>query len=113
MRRAIWLSCVLLVSLLAGGCVPHAGITGGDRSSWIGGLIGINSGGIAGSHADIHVICGQGGFLAGGLVGLHRGRIVSSSAAGNVSGADKAFHLGGLVGMSLGMIFYRIVYNGS
>lgn len=83
-------------------CSASGSITGGDHSSWLGGLIGINAGGITGSRTDVHVACGVGGFLVGGLTGLHRGRIINCSATGSVSGGNNAFHLGGLVGMSLG-----------
>jgi len=68
-----------------------------DRSANPGGLVGLNHGTIAASHAA----CDVNGIWAGGLVGRNFGTITDSYADGTVNGYNC---LGGLVGWNFGTI---------
>ena len=74
-------------------------VTSGEgMADSIGGLIGINSGTIANSSADVKVF---GPSAVGGLVGTNYGSIENSIATGGAAGNNS---VGGLVGYNLGSI---------
>jgi subtilisin family serine protease len=68
----------------------------GNDAVYVGGLIGVNIGGITGSYATGNV---TGGSSTGGLVGGNlTGTITNSYATGNVSGGGTEAAVGGLIG---------------
>ena len=77
------------------------------RSTGIGGLVGLNEGGISASHATGKVTGSERsgeytGEITGGLVGSNQGGTIGASyATGTVRGEN---HIGGLVGWSSGII---------
>ena len=85
-----------LVGINVGGVLTNSQADGtAQGSDYVGGLVGLNRGRISASHAKGNVI--SDGSYGGGLVGAneHEGRTVDSQASGAVSGN---LYVGGLVG---------------
>ena len=85
-----------LVGINIGGVLTNSQADGtAQGSDYVGGLVGLNRGRISASHAKGNVI--SDGSYGGGLVGAneHEGRTVDSQASGAVSGN---LYVGGLVG---------------
>ncbi|MBL7190001.1 MAG: rhodanese-like domain-containing protein [Phycisphaerae bacterium] len=92
----------LFAQLSSGAMISNVGLEAVDvngAGSYVGGLVGSNSGSIAASYSTDTV---TGNMSVGGLVGENRGSITSSYSTGTVTGN---MHVGGLAGYnSLGSI---------
>ncbi len=85
--------------------IRNVGLLGGSVTGfgWVGGLMGLNSGGTVNNTYNTGSVSGSG--YVGGLVGFSAGGSISNShATGNVNGSSNAGGLGGLVGESSGTI---------
>ena len=92
-----------LVGHLQSGEIKSSSSIGDIRSghSWIGGLVGLNSGNISQSWASGNA---SGLVKIGGLVGHNTGNISQSWASGNAYGTGSGGEIGGLVGLNTGNI---------
>jgi filamentous hemagglutinin family protein len=83
----------------AAAVIRNVGLLGGSVTGfgWVGGLMGLNSGGTVNNTYTTGSVSGSG--YVGGLVGVSAGgTITNSHATGNVNGSSAAGGLGGLVG---------------
>ena len=93
----------------SGGQIKNLGlidvsITGGDNSSSLGGLVGLNyNGTISNCYSTGTVTGGSGSEYLGGLVGLNYGTISNCYSTGAVSGGNSG-DLGGLTGYNHGTV---------
>ena len=87
-------------------CYAGGSVTGGDYSTGVGGLCGVNSGTISDCHATASVSGGEGASFLGGLCGANavEGTILNCYAMGSVTGGDYSGALGGLCGDNWGTI---------
>ena len=83
-------------------------VTAATGSNFLGGLVGLNYGGIENSYATGAVSGTSGGSRVGGLVGVNSGLISNSYAKGTVIGSSAVSgptgYIGGLVGQNDSMI---------
>ena len=82
-------------------CFASGAVTGGEHSSYIGGLCGLNKGTIKNCHAQVEVNAGANTSYIGGLTGCNFfGSITDSFAAGKVTGSYSSSEVGGLAGLN-------------
>ncbi len=77
-------------------CFATGNITGGNDSSWLGGLAGGNGGVINNCFATGNVTGGNDSYVLGGLVGGNKGDISNCYSTGDVNGQN---NIGGLAGI--------------
>ena len=80
-------------------CYSTGTVTGGSGSEYLGGLVGLNYGTISNCYSTGAVSGGNSGAL-GGLTGYNHGTVSNCYSTGNVSGGDNSVELGGLVGLN-------------
>ena len=81
----------------------YGNVTGTGDNSIVGGLVGLNGGGIVSSSAAGKVLGTSESYL-GGLVGINIGLVQDSTASGTVTGSGVHNFAGGLVGLNFGNI---------
>ena len=85
-------------------CYSTGTVTGGNNSGGLGGLAGSNDSNIGNCHSTAAVTGGDGAGDLGGLVGSNWGSISNCHSTGTISGGNKSEYLGMLVGYNDGDI---------
>ncbi len=85
-------------------CSVTGSIWGPERSSWLGGLVGINAGTMIACRSDVTLTAGDHGLMLGLLAGMHRGGMVNCRAGGALASGSDSLYLGGLTGACSGGI---------